>query len=87
VPVIASNVGSFPVAVQPGLHGYLFETGNAKDLAAKISQFYRELHPQPHLCQSIRDYAEKYFSWNQTSVATLEVYERVLKPSSTESRK
>jgi glycosyltransferase involved in cell wall biosynthesis len=87
VPVIASNVGSFPVAVQPGLHGYLFETGNAKDLAAKISQFYRELHPQPHLCQSIRDYAEKHFSWNQTSTATLEVYERVLKPSSTESRK
>lgn len=80
VPVIASNVGSFPMAVQPGLHGYLFETGNAKDLVAKISQFYRELYPQPHVCQSIRDYAEKHFSWNQTSASTLEVYERVLKP-------
>jgi D-inositol-3-phosphate glycosyltransferase len=86
VPVIASNVGSFPIAVQPGLHGYLFETGNAKDLAAKISQFYRELYPQPHVCQFIRDYAEKYFSWNQTSASTLEVYERVLKPSRTEYR-
>ncbi len=80
VPVIASNVGSFPMAVQPGLHGYLFETGNAKDLAAKISQFYRELYPQPHVCQSIRDYGEKHFSWKQTSASTLEVYERVLKP-------
>ncbi|MCD8380786.1 MAG: glycosyltransferase [Lachnospiraceae bacterium] len=35
-PVIASNIGSLPELVQDGANGYLFEAGNAEQLAEKI---------------------------------------------------
>lgn len=38
-PVIASNIGSLPELVIDGFNGYLFEPGNAQELAEKIKQF------------------------------------------------
>lgn len=35
-PVIASNIGSLPELVEDGYNGYLFETGNAKELIERI---------------------------------------------------
>ena len=43
LPVIASDVGGIPELVKDGKTGYLFEVGNAKDLAQKMSEFI--LHP------------------------------------------
>lgn len=38
-PVIASNIGSLPELVVDGFNGYLFEPGNAQELAEKIQWF------------------------------------------------
>lgn len=43
LPVIASDAGGIPELVKDGKTGYLFEVGNAKDLAQKMSEFI--LHP------------------------------------------
>ena len=42
-PVIASRMGGIPELIEDGKTGYLFEAGNAKQLAQKMSEFI--LHP------------------------------------------
>jgi len=36
IPVIASNIGSFPELIEDGYNGFLFNTGNGEDLAKKM---------------------------------------------------
>ncbi|SFV31367.1 glycosyltransferase family 4 protein [Thermoflavifilum thermophilum] len=43
IPVIASNGGGFPEIIEQGKNGFLFDTGNAEELAQCIEQIY--LHP------------------------------------------
>lgn len=43
IPVIASNIGGIPELVEDEKTGYLFEAGNAEQLAQKMSKFI--LHP------------------------------------------
>jgi glycosyltransferase involved in cell wall biosynthesis len=42
IPVIASRIGGIPELVEDGITGYLFEPGNAKDLALKMDQCIKE---------------------------------------------
>lgn len=44
IPSIASNSGGVPELIEDGKTGYLFETGNSRDLAQKMSEFI--LHPE-----------------------------------------
>lgn len=44
IPVIASNSGGIPELIEDGKTGYLFEAGNPRDLAQKMSEFI--LHPE-----------------------------------------
>jgi glycosyltransferase involved in cell wall biosynthesis len=39
IPVIASNVGGIPELVSDNVNGFLFEAGNASDLADKMARF------------------------------------------------
>jgi glycosyltransferase involved in cell wall biosynthesis len=49
IPVIASRIGGLPEIVEDGVTGLLFEPGNAKDLASKISRLWGD----PALCRSM----------------------------------
>lgn len=42
-PVIASSMGGIPELIEDGKTGYIFETGNVKELAEKMQEFI--LHP------------------------------------------
>lgn len=42
IPVIASNGGGIPELIEHGKTGFLFEMGNARDLAKKMSEFIEE---------------------------------------------
>jgi glycosyltransferase involved in cell wall biosynthesis len=42
IPVIASRIGGIPEIVDDGKTGYLFEAGNAHDLAKKMSEFFSD---------------------------------------------
>lgn len=79
LPVIVSDVGSFPDDVVPGVQGYVFEAGNPQSLASKLDTFYQCLHPQPDLRQSIRAYTEKQYSWEQAAATTYKLYQQVLR--------
>jgi glycosyltransferase involved in cell wall biosynthesis len=45
IPVIASRIGALPDAIREGENGWLFEPGDAADLADLL----RRLHAEPHL--------------------------------------
>lgn len=76
LPVVASNVGSFPDDVVSGVQGYIFEAGNPRSLAASLDQFYQCLYPKADLRQAIRTYTEKLYSWDQASAVTYELYQQ-----------
>lgn len=50
IPVIASRIGALPDAIREGENGWLFEPGNAPDLADLL----RRLHAEPHLLARAR---------------------------------
>lgn len=80
LPVITSNVGSFPDDVVSGVQGYIFEAGNPRALAASLDRFYQCLHPQADLRQSIRAYTRQEYSWEQAAAVTYELYQKIARP-------
>jgi len=59
-PVIASDLPAFRECVSPGESGYLFATGNERDLAEKIELFLK----QPITAEQVRRY-RRQFSWDR----------------------
>jgi glycosyltransferase involved in cell wall biosynthesis len=78
LPVIASNVGSFPDDVVSGVQGYLFEAGDPRALAASLDRFFQCLYPRSDLRQSIRIYTQQRYSWEQAAAVTYELYQKYL---------
>jgi glycosyltransferase involved in cell wall biosynthesis len=70
-------VGEFPKEIENGIHGYIFRSGDADDLAVKIQQFYHELYLTPDLRRHLKHLALKKYSWDSLSRTILEVYQRV----------
>lgn len=58
-PVIASDLPAFRECVSEGESGYLFETGNASDLAKKIELFLEK----PVVSEKVKHYRRK-FGWD-----------------------
>jgi glycosyltransferase involved in cell wall biosynthesis len=42
IPVVGSNLGATACLIEDGVDGFLFETGNAKDLADKVSRLWND---------------------------------------------
>jgi len=59
-PVIASDLPAFRECVSPGESGYLFATGNERDLAEKIELFLKK----PIAAEQVRRY-RRQFSWDR----------------------
>jgi glycosyltransferase involved in cell wall biosynthesis len=49
VPVIAARVGALPELIDDGVNGMLFEPGDARDLARKVSRLWDD----PELCRRL----------------------------------
>lgn len=67
-PVIASDLPAFRECVGDGESGYLFETGNADDLAKKIKWFFKA----PISGDKVRRFRQR-FSWERYADLLLEV--------------
>ncbi len=78
VPVVATTAGAFPEVVEDGVTGRLVAPGDAHALADAI----RELMADPVLRRTTgeagRSRVEEQFTWRQTALKTLALYEEVL---------
>jgi glycosyltransferase involved in cell wall biosynthesis len=59
-PVIASDLPAFRECVSPGESGYLFSTGNSRDLTEKMELFLKK----PIAAEQVRQY-RRQFSWDR----------------------
>ena len=73
-PVIATNVGGLPDAVEDGESGFLVDPGDPRQLADRILKFIKN----PELTNSMGNYAkhlsETRFSWRTVASIVLNVY-------------
>ena len=76
-PVIATNVGGLPEAVDDGRSGFLVPPGNPEKLAATIMKFI----DNPTLTDTMGSYAkhlsETRFSWNSAAKIILDAYRTI----------
>jgi glycosyltransferase involved in cell wall biosynthesis len=80
LPVVAADVGSFKEEIVGGKTGFLFNPGDAEDLANAIERYftsdlYRNLKNRR---QEIRDFANKRHSWDVVGEMTQSVYAELL---------
>ena len=74
-PVIASDVGNFSDAIQKGVNGSTFVTGDARDLAAKVVE---AMHPpvQHTMMAGARQTYLRDHTPERSAQRLIEIYER-----------
>jgi glycosyltransferase involved in cell wall biosynthesis len=72
VPVVASNTGGSPEIVEDGVNGFLYQAGNADDLAEKIAQFAARRDHFDH--EDIARAANEKFNEAHTKRQLLEIF-------------
>lgn len=81
-PVVATNVGGLPEAVEPEKSGFLVPENSPSELAEAILK----LVDNPELAQTMGEYArhlsETRFSWRSVARQIVQVYEQLLEKSS-----
>ncbi|HER40226.1 MAG TPA: glycosyltransferase [Salinimicrobium catena] len=77
-PVVSTNAGGIPEAIEDGVNGFLVEVGDYKGLAEKVIKLSREQSLQ----EQFKERSEKVFHENfvagKTAERTFEVYNQVL---------
>lgn len=78
LPVIASRIGGLPELVDDGVTGFLFEQGNAAELADKIQRLWRD----PALCRQMglagRAKAEREFGEEAYHRRLIDIYQSAI---------
>lgn len=81
-PVIGSNIGGIPEQVRDGWNGYLFEPGNAIELAAKMQNLLDNRALAIQMGRNGRAQVETVNGPKTHYEQTMRVYERLLGESS-----
>jgi glycosyltransferase involved in cell wall biosynthesis len=77
-PLVATTAGAFPEVVDDGVSGLLVPPGNVGALAGAIDRLLDDPMLRARLGQEARKRIVDHFSWRQTGIRTLELYEDVL---------
>lgn len=77
-PVIASNLGAMADLVDDGVAGYLFEPGNAADLANKVRKLWSDPQDCPALGQNARKEYEEKYTPEKNYEMLMGIYEKVV---------
>jgi glycosyltransferase involved in cell wall biosynthesis len=78
-PVIGANIGGIPELIQDGTDGFLFQSGNVDDLAAKLDHVI-DLSSREYeqMARNAREKVERCFNADQHYESLLELYNGVL---------
>lgn len=77
-PLVATTAGAFPEVVEDGLSGLLVPPGDVAALASAIERLLDDAELRARLGQEARQRIVERFSWRQTGVRTVALYEDVL---------
>ena len=76
-PVVATTAGAFPEVIETGVSGLLVPPGDATSLADAIEQVLDDSRLRRRLGQAGRQRIVDHFSWRETAVRTLALYQEV----------
>jgi glycosyltransferase involved in cell wall biosynthesis len=77
-PLIATTAGAFPEVVEDGVSGILVQPGDAHALANAVDRLIDDPRERQRLGYEGRKRIIERFSWRETAVKTLALYEEVL---------
>lgn len=78
-PVIGSNIGGIPEHIEDGVDGFLFECGNADELADRISKIFDDPDRAIEMGKNARKKIENLYSLKTHMEGLLKVYDRLVR--------
>ena len=79
LPTVASRVGGVPYLIEHGIHGLLFEAGDAEGLARYLVSLAQDPTLREHLGQRLYQRAKADFSLESTLERQLTIYRTILR--------
>ncbi len=76
-PVVATTAGAFPEVIEDGVSGLLVPPRSAEALADAIERLRGDSYLRYKLGREARRRINEHFSWRETAVRTLELYQDV----------
>jgi len=76
-PVLATTAGAYPEVIEDGVSGLLVPPGDARALADGIERILGDTELQRRLGRAGRERIADHFSWRQTALRTVELYDEV----------
>ncbi len=77
-PVVGSNIGGIPEHISDGEDGFVFEAGNATDLAEKINAMYEDPEKAIEMGRNARRKVEKYYSKETHVERIMDIYHNLI---------
>ena len=79
LPTVASRVGGVPYLIEHGIHGLLFEAGDAEALARHLVTLAQDPELRRHMGHRLYQRARKDYSLESTLRRQLDIYEAILR--------
>ena len=79
LPTVASRVGGVPYLIEHGVHGFLFEAGDAQALARHLVALAQDPELRRHIGQRLYQRAKADYSLESTLQRQLDIYQTILR--------
>ncbi len=73
-PLVATRIGGVPETVQDGIHGYLVEPGNVRELTNSMHRLLTNPERRRSMQRELHDLRWGRLSWNTIAAQTMELY-------------
>jgi glycosyltransferase involved in cell wall biosynthesis len=77
LPIIATNVGGFPLQIKDGINGFLVNYGDLRSLKEKIIYLAKNSNIREKMGKLNRQEVLEKYSWEETAIKVMSLYEKV----------